>query len=90
MLNTLQQMQSQQTPLNNLQQIKSMMNAVRNSSNPQGMLNAMIQQNPNLQKAQEMINACGGDGREAFYQLARQKGMTDQQITEFLTTLNSL
>lgn len=35
-----------------------------------------------------MIKACGGDGQKAFYQAAHDKGMTDQQIQQFLQALN--
>lgn len=90
MLNTLQAMQNQQMVNNassGLQQIKSMMNAIQNSQNPQGMFNSMLASNPKIKQAQDLINQYGGDGRAAFYAAARQKGMTDQQIAEFLNTL---
>lgn len=73
--------------MGNLGQIKSMLNAVMNSSNPTGMLAAMAKTNPSIQKAQETIAQYGGDGKAAFYALAKERGMTDQQIEQFLSTL---
>lgn len=44
--------------------------------------------NPQFKQAVDTINnQYGGDGKAAFYDAARAKGMNDQQIEEFLKAL---
>jgi hypothetical protein len=44
--------------------------------------------NPQLQEAVNTINQTyNGDGKAAFYDAARAKGMSDQQIEEFIQAL---
>lgn len=72
--------------MDNIKQVKSMMNALRSSANPQGMFNSMLSQNPALRQAQQVASQFA-DPKTAFYATARQKGMTDQQISDFLDAL---
>lgn len=44
----------------------------------------MAQKNPNMKQAIDYINANGGDPKEAFYKLAKEKGVDPDSI------LNSL
>lgn len=64
------------------------MAALRQSSNPTAMMNNMLMNNPQFKQAADTINnQYNGDGRAAFYDAARAKGMNDQQIEEFLKAL---
>lgn len=71
-----------------LADLKGKLSALSKSANPQGMFSAMCAQNPTLKQVSDLINAqYNGNGEQAFYAVARQKGMNDQQINEFLQAL---
>lgn len=59
---------------------------LQNSSNPMQMLTQMAQQNPMMSRAMQM-----GQGKnevqlkETVRNLARQRGMSDEQFTQFLS-----
>ena len=58
------------------------------SSNPNAMLQNLMLTNPQIKQAAEMISSqYNGDGQAAFYAAARAKGMSDQQIEEFLKAI---
>ena len=69
---------------NNLTQIKNMMNVLRNSNNPQMLLQNMIQQNPQMQQAMNIVRQNGNDPKTAFYALAKQRGVNPEQILQML------
>ena len=51
----------------------NMMNMVRSSGNPNAMLNQLAQSNPQLKQAMDFA-------RQAFYQMARQRGIDPEVI----------
>ena len=70
-----------QNPQNdNVQSLRQMANAVRNSRNPQMMLMQLAQSNPQMKQAIEYIGQNGGNAKEAFYALAKQKGVNPDTI----------
>ena len=78
-MNSLYQqlMQNSQPQTNNLQQ---MANVIKNSRNPKAMLEQMMQSNPQIQQAMNYINQNGGNAKDAFYALARQKGVDPESV----------
>lgn len=64
--------------------IKQMMNLLKNSNNPQALLQMMINQNPQLQQVMNLINQNGGDAKQTFYALAKQKGVNPDDILNML------
>ena len=80
----LKQLQQASPLAGNLQSIKNMMATVRAASNPQAALNLMIQNNPNLKQAMDIVQQNGGDPRRAFYALCEQKGVDPQQILDVM------
>ena len=87
---TLQEVQNQstanQTPTKSIDQVASMIRALKNSDNPQALFASMLSSNPELKAANDFIG--GGDGRAVFLARAREMGMTDQQISDYLNALN--
>lgn len=67
-----------------IQQIKSMMAMVQNAGNPQAMLTQMMQQNPQMKQAMDLVQQHGGDPKQAFYALAQQKGVDPNEILGML------
>lgn len=67
-----------------MSQIKSMMGMVNSAQNPQMMLNQLLNNNPHIKQAMDVINQCGGDPKTAFYKLAEQKGVNPQDILDML------
>lgn len=61
-----------------------MMGMINGSQNPTAMMNSMMQSNPQLKQAMDLINQSGGDPRKAFYSLAEQKGVNPQDILDML------
>ena len=65
-------------------QIRQMIGMLRSSGNPQAMLMQMMQNNPNVKQAMEIVQQYGGDAEKAFYALAKQKGINPQEILDLL------
>lgn len=72
--------QAQNAQSGNMQSLRQMANAVRNSRNPQMMLMQLAQSNPQMKQAIEYIGQNGGNAKEAFYALAKQKGVNPDTI----------
>ena len=56
-------------------QIKQMMRMVRMAQNPTLAVQEMVRKNPQFQQAEQFIKQTGGDPKQAFYALAKQKGV---------------
>ena len=65
-------------------QIRQMISMVKASGNPQAMLNQIMQANPNMKQAMEIVQQYGGDANKAFYALAEQKGIDPNEILNLL------
>ena len=61
-------------------QIKQLASAVRSAGNPQAMLNQLMQTNPQMKQVAELVNQAGGNPKQAFYTLAKQKGVDPEAI----------
>lgn len=61
-----------------------MVNLLRNAKNPEALMRSMIAQNPEYKQAADYIQSCGGDPKQAFEQLAREKGIDPAQIMDAL------
>lgn len=72
--------QAQNPQNDNVQSLRQIANAVRNSQNPQMMLMQLAQSNPQMKQAIEYIGQNGGNAKEAFYALAKQKGVNPDTI----------
>ena len=70
--------------MNQVQQVKSMMTLIQNSQNPRAMFGNLLNQNPQIQNAMNIIQQYGGDGQKAFYETARQRGINPNQILSML------
>ena len=73
--------QTQQQDLNSL---LSMWNQIRNSSNPNAAMQTLVFNNPNFQNMMTYINQSGGNAKNAFYNLAAQKGVDPNSILNLL------
>lgn len=60
------------------------------SNNPQMMFQQMLQQNPQMSSALSQIqnSTQGANPREIAMQLARQRGVSEQQIMSMFNSLN--
>ena len=72
-----QQMQNQNPYLAN---IKGMMKMMRSANNPQALMQSMMNKNPQMKQAMDLIQQNGGDAKTAFYNLAKQKGVNPDDI----------
>lgn len=79
----LQQLSANQMPLN-LSGVKQMMNVVRNAGNPNAMIQSIMQNNPQMQQAMNLVQQYGNDPQKAFYALCEQKGINPNQILDAL------
>ena len=61
-----------------------MFNTVKSASNPQAMLQNMAQNNPQLRQVMDMINKSGGNAKQAFYNMAQEKGVNPDEILNML------
>lgn len=67
-----------------MSKIKEMVNLIKSSKNPQSMIQSMINQNPQMKQVMEMVNKNGGNPKDAFYALAKQKGVNPDDILNML------
>ena len=65
-------------------QIKQLMQTVQMSQNPQVAIQNLMQNNPGMKQAIDYVNANGGNPKDAFYKLAKERGVDPDSI------LNSL
>ena len=65
----------------NPQQVKQMWNNLKTISNPQQAIQQALQNNPQLQQLMQM---CNNDPKQAFYNLAQQKGIDPDYILNML------
>ena len=65
-------------------QMKQLMQTIKTSQNPQMALQQLMQSNPAMKQAIDYVNANGGNPKDAFYKLAKEKGIDPDSI------LNSL
>ena len=65
-------------------QIKQLMQTVQMSQNPQMAIQNLMQNNPGMKQAIDYVNANGGNPKDAFYKLAKERGVDPDSI------LNSL
>ena len=66
-----------------LQNLKNTFNMLKMSNNPTATLNEMMINNPQLQSALKYIKDNGGDARQAFYNLAKEKGINPDDILQY-------
>jgi hypothetical protein len=57
-----------------------MFEKVKTAGNPQMMMQQMMGQNPQIKQAMDYIQQNGGDPKEAFYKLAKEKGINPDDI----------
>lgn len=65
-------------------QAKQLMQTIKASQNPQMALQQLMQNNPGMKQAIDYVNANGGNPKDAFYKLAKERGVDPESI------LNSL
>ena len=65
-------------------QAKQLLQTVQAAQNPQMALQQLMLNNPEMKKAIEYVNANGGNPKDAFYKLAKERGIDPDSI------LNSL
>ena len=66
-----------------IQQIKNLMRMAQGG--PQGMVQNMLQSNPQYRQIMELVKQNGNDPRQAFYSLAKQKGIDPDEIIRELS-----
>ncbi len=71
-----------------VQQMGKVNNALNTINNPMLALQNMITSNPKYQEAMNFINSVGGDPKQAYYSLAKQKGVDPDNFLQELS--NSL
>lgn len=71
-------------------QLKKMFDVVKASSNPSAMINAMAGSNPSLKQVLDEIALTKASPKDIFYMKAKEKGMTEDQINDFLNSLKSM
>ena len=67
-----------------MQQIKNTINMLKSSKDPQSLMNYLCASNPQFKGAMNIVNQNGGNPKEAFYVLAKQKGIDPNSIISAL------
>ena len=74
----------QNSILQNMEGIRRTWGMLKSMSNPNEMLNQVIQSNPKMKEAQELIQKAGGDPEKAFRMKAKEMGVDPEQIMGML------
>lgn len=53
---------------------------LQGAKNPEETLNQMMQSNPQIKQALDYVNANGGNAKDVFYKLAKEKGVNPDDI----------
>lgn len=59
---------------------------LKGSNNPDAMLNFLMASNPQIKDAMDLIRQNGGSPKDAFYAVARQKGVNPDEVIAFLNS----
>ena len=57
---------------------------LKSMGNPQAMLSQMMQNNPQIQEVQKLIQESGGDAEKAFRKKAEEMGVNPKDIIDLL------
>ena len=60
------------------------MNLLKSSRNPQLFMQNMMNQNPQMKQAIDLVNQNGGDPKTAFYNLAKKQGVNPDEVLAML------
>lgn len=60
--------------------LKQKYNECRMAANPTAYLQNLMQTNPRMREAMEMVQQNGGDMKQLFYKLAQSKGVDPESI----------
>lgn len=71
-------------------QLMKMFEIVKTSSNPKGMLEMMANSNPELKQIMTVLSSNNTSPRDLFYSKAKEKGMSDEEIEKFLSSLKAM
>ena len=78
----------QQLGKNNMAQlaqpVRQMMSMVRTAQNPQLALNQLIMSNPQMKQVMDIVNQYGGDSMAALDEVAKQCGMTSDEVLRMI------
>ena len=82
MLNQLNNSPNQITP--DLTQVKEMAQMIGNAKNPDAMIQYLMTSNPQFKDAMNFVRQNGGSPKDAFYALAKQRGVNPDEIISLL------
>lgn len=61
-----------------------MIGMLQSSNNPEAMLQYLMTSNPRFKEVMNLVRANGGTPKDAFYALAKQKGINPDEIISLL------
>ena len=65
-------------------QIKQLMQTIQCSQNPSMAIQQLMQSNPKMKEAVDYVMANGGNPKDAFYKLAKERGINPDSILDSL------
>ena len=79
-MNKLYQQLNQQSSNERLSEAVELNRTVQQANNPKAVMSKLIQSNPKLRMAYNMVQQSGGNAKTLFYQLAQRKGIDPNSI----------
>ena len=80
-MNPIMQLLNQQ---NNANGIFDLFKSVMNAQNPTDMFNSLLPNNPQLQQVMNYVKQHGGNPQQAFYDLAKERGVDPNSVLSAL------
>lgn len=62
------------------QQYRQLMQTMQGMRNPQAFLSQMANTNPQLKSVMQLVNSNGGNAKDTFYKMAKEKGVDPESI----------
>ena len=72
---------------NPMENIAALYKLYQSSANPMVMLKQMALNDPRFETINQQLTANGQNGSQAFYSEAKKRGMSDEEISTFITNL---
>ena len=79
-MNPIMQLLNQQQSNSVPSGIFNLINQIRSANDPNSMFQSLAATNPQIQQVMQYVQQNGGDAKQAFYNLAQQRGVDPNSI----------
>lgn len=71
-----------------MMEMATLIKSLNQTGNPKELMTKLAAQNPAFSQIKTLVDAAGGDYRAAFFNAAKAKGYTDEQVSTMVSQLS--